>query len=1147
MAPKSITNSSNNNSPPSTSDNSNNTIAGTSSGSGASSFHSRHGSTISILSVPLLDPFYRDLVALKTDHTALYAELKRTQQTLQLSYQDLMMAQERSKRAETDSGRLKSQMETIFKRHVDHHPEREALVQQLAELQTRLDIELGARRVLEQEHSLLQHELIRCRLNNSNENPPSSSSTSSTAVATAAQSNPSSSSPVGSIRSATFALFSGGGSRKSTRSSIINSGTGTGTGSNNNNSNDRTPSIRSVRMTDEIQSMQESSSPAPPRHSNHYSLLSAPSTPRTTSNYATSTSASTPPPPPATPAQQQYEGGVTIIQDLDHENLAAIQSRLPSLEQLEGQRLFYDKLAEENVAMKMEIQDLRYRNKAEKDSIKGYMSLFESLQKKQSNALAVAQAEIDLLRSTIQEHTLRLESRETLLQTFAATVNSQAIELEILTRDTSRERTARAKIEQEMASLLEASLLMLERLFANVDQTVRSGLVRVLDPIRQTIHHLEIPSILQEWDMCEQGVQRIVNDLARSLVYQQEVQERGLEAGGDGDGAGSSRGSTGSALVKASNNTSNSSSSSPFGGNNNNGARNPRNSVSSTHSAMTAYSTYSTSGNNTYRSYQEESPEESMLILNNNFSQQVLVWRKFTADTFLEECVKSVEDLAQERRELQTRVVELTRIIVEQDEARRLKEISASHEGGSEVEGEEQSAVEKESVVERTDEKEKEKEETMEDQEKGDTAMDDKEDDASNVAIDLLTPETNLSSDTPRKDSKEDTEELSSVGGYCTDQENHSKDWQESSHPLNTIDHQNRASGAGSAEEGNSREMTRRLELILQKVLDHLESSKEKVAATMDKVDTSGVAIGASPRGLNDDDILSLGISEAPVRVMKVEMSTVQDAKPLLTTMSCSGSSTIMANSDVSRPKGDDLETLVQLIRHELTGTNIAPSTEASALDANAIDASPIPTMAPLQAVEIEDVVVVDTGEQEKLVDMELLYIEPPTAEPATTATTLTIITTDTSANELANNSTTSHTRTQTRPEGISTSSLALACRISSSSTASTPTTSLASASTVSSASSNSSYFFSSTKLGSLSTPSSPSLGGIGGPDGQTLLDVEALCRDLAFRSFPTQHQWSKKSKKQPPVWYPASSTFSSAGASGLPPRPPLPSSTSQH
>ncbi|KAK3831260.1 MAG: hypothetical protein JOS17DRAFT_744774 [Linnemannia elongata] len=338
--------------------------------------------------------------------------------------------------------------------------------------------------------------------------------------------------------------------------------------------------------------------------------------------------------------------------------------------------------------------------------------------------------------------------------------------------------------------------------------------------------------------------------------------------------------------------------------------------------------------------------------------------------------------------------------------------------------------------------------------------------------------------------------------------------------------------------------MTSRLESILQKVLDHLESSKEKGAgslptiATMDKVGTSGVAVGPSPKGLKDDDILSLGISEAPVRVMRVEMSTVQDAKSLSTTMSRSGSSTTLANIDVPRPKKDDLETLLQLIRQEMTRPN------TSVLDDNAIDASPTATVAPLPAVEIEDVVV-DAGVQEKSTDVELPPVEPPTTEPVTSATTLTIITTDTSANEPTNNSTIGHTRTQTRPEGISTSSLELARRTSYSSTASTPTTSLASASSVSSVSSNSSYFFSSTKLGSLSTPSSPGLGGIGGPDGQTLLDVEALCRDLAFRSFPTQHQWSKKSKKLPPVWYPTSSTSSSAGASGLPPRPP--SSTSQH
>ncbi|KAF8947789.1 hypothetical protein BGZ47_007853 [Haplosporangium gracile] len=1178
MAPKSITSNSNN-PPPSSSDNSsnnNNTITTTTiitsadasnSSSGASSFHSRHGSTISILSVPLLDPFYRDLVALKTDHTALYAELKRTQQTLQLSYQDLMMAQERSKRAETDSRRLKAQIETIFKKHVDHHPEREALVQQLAEMQTRLNIELGARRVLEQEHSLLQHELIRHRLNNTNVKPLSLSSTANaTAAVATAQSNPSSPSPVGSIRSATFALFSGGGSRKSAKSNIINAGTETGTGAGSSNSsssgnyynNDRTSSIRSVRTTDEIQFMQESS-PAPSLRSNHYNLLSAPSTPRTTS---------TPPQPPTTPAQQQYGGGVTVIQDLDHENLAAIQSHLPSLEQLEGQRLFYDKLAEENVAMRMEIQDLRYRNKAEKDSIKGYMSLFESLQKKQSNALAVAQAEINLLRSTIQEHTLRLESREALIQTFAATVNSQAIELEILTKDASRERTARAKIEQEMASLLEASLLMLERLFANVDQTVRSGLVRVLDPIRQTIHHLEIPSILQEWDLCEQGVQRVVNDLARSLVYQQEVQERGLE-GGDGGGGGagpSSSGSAGSSLVQVSNNTS--SSSSTFNGNNNNGSngtRNPRNSISSAHSAMTTYSTNSIGNNINGRNHYQEYPEESMLILNNNFSQQVFVWRKFIADTFLEECVKGVEDLAQERRELQTRIVELTRVIVEQDEALRLKEMSASREEGEvEQEKKEEAAEDTVGDKEKKSIAEKEKEEVVDDKQKENITVDGKEDDdASGVANDLPAPETNLLLDTPPKDSLEDTEEPSSAGGGRVGQENHSKDQQESPLPLNAIDHQNRASSstAAAAEGEDSRERTRRLESVLQKVLewsgDCLEPSKEKSAGaslsitTVNEFDKSGASETAAGKGVEDVDILSLGISEVPMTVMGAEVGLIEDASSLSTTMSNSVLSVTLTNSDVSGPKKNDLETLLQLIRQELTGTKIVPA-EAGALDDNAVYASPTPTTAPLLAIEAEEVVI-DAGNQKKSTDMELPHAELPTtvSTPATATTTLTIITTDTSATDTpcTANSKTGHTRTQSRPEGISTSSLALARRTSSSSTASTPTTSLASASSISSASSSSSYLFSSTKLGSLSTPSSPGLGGIGGPDGQTHLDVEALCRDLAFRSFPTQHQWSKKFKKQSPTWYSSSTSSFFTGASDLPPRPLLlsSSSTSQH
>ncbi|KAF9093932.1 hypothetical protein BGX23_002701 [Mortierella sp. AD031] len=951
------------------------------SSSSGTSFHSRHGSTISVLSVPLMDPFYRDLVALKTDYSALYAELKRTQQTLQLSYQDLMMAQERSKRAETDSGRLKTQMETILKKHVDHHPEREALVQQMAELQTRLDIELGARQVLEQEHGLLQHELIRLRL----------------------------------------------------------------------------------------------------------------------SNTATTTTA----------AQQDCsqcggDGGPGTGQKLAHESF---QSR----EQLQAQKLFYDKLAEENVAMKMEIQDLRYLNKAEKDSIKGYMSLFESLQKKQSNALAVAQAEIDLLRGTIQEHILRLESREHLLQTFAATVNSQAIEIQILTGDACRERASRAKTEQEMASLLEASLLMLERLFVNVDQAARSELVRVLDPVRQTIHHLEIPSILQEWELCEQGVQRVVNDIARSLVLQQEVQERGLtlEGAGGARSGGAGGGAAGS-LVKSGNHNHTTSGNSSTRSNSSSSTFNQdhrRGSISSTHSAMTAMTTFS-SGSSRSNHGAESSEQEAVMILDNNFSQQVFVWRKFTADTFLEECVKGVEDLAQERRQLQTRIVELTRVIVEQDEARCLKELAAACSSAADVE-----TVATEAATETGTES------TTRDKETTD------------LATNTPAAETDLSPDSS-KDSLEDdlTESAPTAEASSANQENHPMDQQES--PLNSMES----------------ERTKRLESILQKVLElsggHLQTFKKNSEPSSANKEDQSDAMAVN--GIDDDDILSLDISEAPVLeeqtpliVIRSELSTVKDTTTLPTTI-----------SDCSRPKKDDLETLLQLIRQELTGNTVVATT-APSLQRDSSDASPTTTAEILETIGPKDIF---NGDSEAPAEVNSTPSEPFVATKATPP--LTIITTDTSTNidtTLSADADTvtrnnSQTRTQTRPEVKIPTTLARGTSYSStctslSSTVSTPT-SLASSTTTATSTSTSNYFSSKVQLGSLSIPSSPGLSGVGGPDGHTLLDVEALCRDLAFRSFPKQHQWSKKSKN-PPTWYSSVSSFSiSSSASGLPPLPPLPSSS---
>ncbi|KAI9234124.1 MAG: hypothetical protein BYD32DRAFT_424263 [Podila humilis] len=92
------------------------------------------------------------------------------------------------------------------------------------------------------------------------------------------------------------------------------------------------------------------------------------------------------------------------------------------------------------------------------------------------------------------------------------------------------------------------------------------------------------------------------------------------------------------------------------------------------------------------------------------------------------------------------------------------------------------------------------------------------------------------------------------------------------------------------------------------------------------------------------------------------------------------------------------------------------------------------------------------------------------------------------------------------------------------------------STSALSSASSVSSGYFS-TMIGGLSTPSSPGMGI--GLDGQ-LLDMDALCKDLAFRSFPKQHQWSKsRTSSSSRMAVGSSLLLSSASLISLPPLPP--------
>ncbi|KAF9274831.1 hypothetical protein BGZ68_000326 [Mortierella alpina] len=954
--------------------------------SDASGTHSRHGSTVSVLSIPIMDPYYRDLQALKADHAALYDQLKLTQQTLQLTYQDQVAAQERSKRSETNSARLRTHLDTILKKHVEHHPEREALVQQVAELQAKLNIELGSRQVLEQEHIQLQQELLHCKMNSAvartRRGPTSTAATSR------------SPSPTASVRSLSFSSLLGGAARRY-RNSLSN-------GSQN-------ACVAAVNANgiypQELQQQQQQ----------HQETLVSPS--------------------PQRPAEQCSYGAtdldVQIIQDLDHEGLSALQMQLPTCEQLETEKLFYGKLREENIAMKMELQDLRHRNKVEKDSIKGYMSLYESLQKKQSNALAVSEAEIDLLRNALQGHILRLESRESLIRTFAATVNSQAVDVEILTKEGSRERAARARCEQEMASLLEASLLMLERLYANVDQTL-ARLQEVVRPVRQTIQHLEIPSIVQEWDQCEKGMQKVLADLAHSLVVQQQSQERELTLVADHRAEG----------FFTDDNTQSRTST----------VRVPRHRGSSEYSQTAAMTSVLRRASSLDSKDQDigVSRLENAQVFQNSYSQQVFVWRKFKADSFLEECVKSVEKLAHEKRELQMRIAELTKTLSKLHEEHRLREITPSAEGVSVSE-------ERDSSSETTDCDE------SADLEKTDVTM---EEETQPEAHGNTPPRIKAPLVEARSDDEEQNKEYGKSCGVSEEKGDH-------------LASKIMESDASSEVLGESRKQL--LESILKQILEWSDTQTARKRSLSKNA---------------EDDVLALGIADSLNRFAASITPARNEAKEDSTCISASS----------SFDSQDDLETFIQMIRQVVAPNSNDHPAPQKAQESQAPEVESLP-----RAVESES-----CSASRKLKSHPGPITTFPTC-PAFTAPG--------------------------------------AC--SSSSTTTTPCSSysfsLSSASSTS-VTSSSSYFPYTASLGGLSTPSSPGLGGFGGPDGKTVLDMDALCRDLAFRSFPKQHQWSKsrslgskEKRAHAPLTWIASSLSSNANASALlPPLPPAVSTLSR-
>ncbi|KAF9318123.1 hypothetical protein BG003_011777 [Podila horticola] len=609
--------------------------------------------SISVLSVPLQDLYYIDLQALKADHVALYGQLKLAQQALHHSYQDLIISQERSKRAETDTGRLRTHLDVLLKKHVEHHPERQVLVQQLGDLQAQLDIELSSRRVLEQEHGSLQQELLKLKLGLSLQgksaqqlplSPRRSTGTSSSSSSlfnfnmgssSQVQPTPSPTASVRSTSSSTFSSFFGSSGRRK------------------NSTSDRT-SIQSMRIFEKEEV-----------------ILQEPEDEEVIDLQGTVTQ--------HLGIHTETLGGGSLSSPIQsfHRNSEEIPVSLESpgltQEQLEIEKRFYERLKEENVAMKIELQDLRHRSVVEKDSIKSYMSLFESVQKKQTNALAAAQAEIDLLKATITDSILRIEARESLLQTFVATVQSQAVDIEQATCEIGRERTSRAKVEQEMATLLEASLLMLERCFSNVEQT-KLQLIRILDPVRQTVHLLEVPSIIEEWEQCEKDLQQTMNDLAKTLVQQQENQEIELSEGYVAVGRRGSGASDESFKAKVANRR--------------NLNRSHYESISSINSnssrALDLYQRRgSASSNGSDNKPGNEDDKASMLVLDNSVSQNVFVWRKSMADSFLEECVQMVEGLATEKRELQTRIMELTQAMAEFEEKHNIENAKRAREDES--------------------------------------------------------------------------------------------------------------------------------------------------------------------------------------------------------------------------------------------------------------------------------------------------------------------------------------------------------------------------------------------------------------------------------------------------------------------------------
>ncbi|KAF9166784.1 hypothetical protein DFQ26_006879 [Actinomortierella ambigua] len=689
-----------------------------------------------VLSVSIMNPYHRDLLALQQDFAQNQAQLKLTQQTLQQTYHDLMLAQEQKRKAESDAIQLRLQWDNVVKKHLDHLPERQLLVQQVAELKEELERERQFRTTLQNERGAYIQEILKLKADvhslKATANTTSSSSPSIFAAPPTRRSSSSSNSGGGGVVGFFF-------SRQSTSSSLSHP-----------------PAARAPASPPS--SSLVSSSPPPPPVRIIQPTKHAQSSPHHPSPPAAPSSALS---PTASLDSSHYSGSNNPwSSDGSRTSFSASSaSHDESLEFLEAEKAYYEQLRQENAALVITVQELKDKQGREQES-------------KQANALALAQADLDLLRADQAASQARLEARSSLVHAFAATVNAQATEIERLTADRGRHQVARAQVEQELAVLIDASLSTLQRLIGHLQTGYRQIVETALEPMRQTIHHLAslpptnasadtdtdtdkdtdidtdaataIVALCRDWESCELAVEQCWHALELSLVQMQQAQELGLAQKSRGTSSSSISSTSSSFSLISPPPRSSLSSERRFSSTLQRGAKPPSiitdmggavgsvavsasaAAVATATAAMTDLEVPSTSST-LYSSSSSSSTSSSSQCQNGTSRQDaVIMERKTMADTYLEDCVVSVEQLARDKRILQQLVLDLRKEKAAKDEEALVRKLMSLEDGAQQAceqqeehEQEEQVAPQQQQQQQVTSKAAEEQDNSVEDEKEG--------------------------------------------------------------------------------------------------------------------------------------------------------------------------------------------------------------------------------------------------------------------------------------------------------------------------------------------------------------------------------------------------------------------------------------------